>query len=152
MRDILLIIHILALGLWIGASVVGLTVNPRINPRASAVASDHWHLTVGAFKRYLYIPAYLTVLVTGVLLIIAVEDSPYGLTEAFMLIGYLAVLIGAWLTMIYFARQSSKAAAAYDAGDTQTAATIEQKIAIGQYADIAVIVIATVAMVSKWGI
>ncbi len=47
MRDTLSTIHILASGAWIGTNVVGFVVNPRINPRASAIASDHWHLRTG---------------------------------------------------------------------------------------------------------
>ena len=47
MRDTLSTIHILASGAWIGTNVVGFVVNPRINPLASAIASDHWHLRTG---------------------------------------------------------------------------------------------------------
>jgi uncharacterized membrane protein len=150
MRDILLIIHILATCLWIGANVVGLIVNPRINRHASAIASEPWYLALVRTKRYLYPPVYLIILITGVLLVIAVEDSPYKLTDAFNVIGFLAVLVGAWLGMIYFERQGPRVGAAFAAGDMQTAESIKRKIAIGQFADMAIVVLATVAMVSTW--
>ena len=152
MRDTFLTIHILGAGVWIGTNVVGFIINPRINPRASEIASDHWHRTVVGFKRYLYIPAYLIVLITGVLLVIAVDDSPYEMSDTFVLIGLLAVLAGAVLGEIYVARQSRKVAAAYDANDMRTAASIEQKLAIASLVDMAVVVVAVVAMVSTWGV
>ena len=152
MRDTLLTIHILASGVWIGTNVMGFVVNPQINPKASAIASDHWHRTVVGFKNYLYIPAYLIVLITGVLLVTAVDDSPYELSDTFVLIGFLAVLVGAVLGMIYFPRQGRKAGAAYDAGDMPAAASVEQKIAIFSLVDMVVIVVAVVAMVSTWGV
>ena len=108
MRDTLLTIHILASGVWIGTNVMGFVVNPRINPRASAIASDHWHRTVVGFKYYLYVPAFLTILVTGVLLITAVDDSPYELSDTFVLVGFLAVIFGSVLGTIYFPRQGGK--------------------------------------------
>ena len=54
MRDTLLTIHILGAGVWIGTNVMGFMVNPRINPRASEIASDHWHRTVVGFRSVLF--------------------------------------------------------------------------------------------------
>ena len=150
MRDTLLTIHILAACIWLGANVVGFVVNPQINPAARVIASDHWHHTVVGFKRYLYMPAYLIVLITGVLLVTAVDGSPYEMSDTFVLIGFLAIFV-AVLSGIYFAHQGRKAAAAYDADDKRTAASIEQKLAIASLVDMAVIVVAIVAMVSTWG-
>ena len=152
MRDILLTIHILAVGVWIGTNAMGFMVNPQINRRASEIASDHWPRTVVGFKYYLYIPAYAIVLISGVLLVTAVEDSPYEMSDTFVLIGLFAVLVGAVLGMIYFPRQGGKAGAAYDAGDMGAAASIEKKIAIWSIVDMIVIVVAVVAMVSMWGV
>ena len=151
MRDTLLTIHILAACIWLGANVVGFVVNPQINPAARVIASDHWHHTVVGFKRYLYMPAYLIVLITGVLLVTAVDGSPYEMSDTFVLIGLIAILAGAVLGEFYIARQSRKVAAAYDADDKRTAASIEQKLAIASLVDMAVIVVAMVAMVSTWG-
>ncbi len=151
MRDTLLTIHILAAGAWIGANVVQFMVNPRISAQSSAIAA-HWHRTVVGFMRYLYMPASLIVLITGLLLVTAVDDSPYEMSDAFVSIGFLAVIIGAGLGMGFFAPQGRKAAAAYDGEDKRAAGAIEQKIAIAGLVDMAVIVVTVVAMVSKWGV
>ena len=152
MRDTLLTIHILSAGVWMGTNVVGFMVNPQINPKASAIASDHWHRTVVGFKNYLYIPAYVIVLITGVLLVIGVDNSPYKMSDTFVLIGFLAVLVGAVLGMIYFPRQGRKAGTAYDDGDMAAATSIERKIALFSVVDMVVIVVAVVAMVGTWGV
>jgi uncharacterized membrane protein len=150
MRDTLLTIHILGAGVWIGTNVMGFIVNPQINPAARVIASDHWHHTVVGFKRYLYMPAYLIVLITGVLLVTAVDGSPYEMSDTFVMIGFLGIFV-AVLSGIYFARQGRKVAAAYDADDKRTAASIEQRIAGWSLVDTAVIVMTMGTMVSKLG-
>ena len=150
MRDTLLTIHILGACIWLGANVVGFIVNPQINPAARVIASDHWHHTVVGFKRYLYMPAYLIVLITGVLLVTAVDGSPYEMSDTFVMIGFLGIFV-AVLSGIYFARQGRKVAAAYDADDKRTAASIEQRIAGWSLVDTAVIVMTMGTMVSKLG-
>jgi hypothetical protein len=82
----------------------------------------------------------------------AVDDSPYEMSDTFVLIGLLAVLAGAVLGEIYVAHQSRKVAAAYETGDMQAVAPIEQKLAIASLVDMAVVVVAVVAMVSTWGV
>ena len=152
MRDTLLTIHILGAGVWIGTNVMGFIVNPQINPAARVIASDHWHHTVVGFKqRYIYTPSQLIVLISGVVLVTAVDGSPYEMSDTFVMIGLIAILAGAVLGEFYIARQSRKVAAAYDADDKRTAASIEQKLAIASLVDMAVIVVAMVAMVSTWG-
>jgi hypothetical protein len=152
MRDTLLTFHILATGLWIGANVVGLLVNRQLNPKASAIASDPWYFALVGVKRYLYPPTYLTILITGVLLITTNEDSTFAFSDTFNVIGIAAVLIGAWLGMIYFERQGGKIGAAFAAGDMGAAASIKTKMTIGQLVDMGVVVLATVAMIGTWGV
>ena len=131
--------------------MVSFLVNPRINPKAHALATDNWHHTVVRFKqRYIYTPAQLLVLITGVLLLTAVDNSPFKMSDTFVLIGFLALVV-AVLSGIYFARQGARVGAAYDAGDTEVAGSIEQRIAMWSFVDMAVIVVTMVAMVGTWG-
>ena len=151
MRDTLLTIHILAACIWLGANVVGFIVNPQINPAARVIASDHWHHTVVGFKqRYIYTPSQLIVLISGVVLVTAVDGSPYEMSDTFVMIGFLGIFV-AVLSGIYFARQGRKVVAAYDADDKRTAASIEQRIAGWSLVDTAVIVMTMGTMVSKLG-
>ena len=116
------------------------------------IASDHWHHTVVGFKqRYIYTPSQLIVLISGVVLVTAVDGSPYEMSDTFVMIGLIAILAGAVLGEFYIARQSRKVAAAYDADDKRTAASIEQRIAGWSLVDTAVIVMTMGTMVSKLG-
>ena len=106
--------------------MVSFLINPRINPKARAIASDDWHHFVVRIKqRYIYTPAQLIVLITGVLLVTEVEDSPFKMSDTFVLIGFFALVV-AVVSGIYFARQGARVGVAYDAGDTGAAESIEQ--------------------------
>ena len=85
------------------------------------------------------------------LLLTEVDDSPFTMSDTFVLIGFLALGV-AVLSGIYFARQGVRVGAAYDAGDTEAVASIEQRIAMWSLVDMAVIVVAMVAMVGMWGV
>ena len=86
MRDTLLSIHILAAGAWFGTNVMGFLVNPRINPSARAIATDNWHHTVVSIKqRYLYASP------TDCPSLLEVDDSPFTMSDTFVLIGFLAL-------------------------------------------------------------
>lgn len=150
MRDTLLIIHILSAGSWIGANAVQFLITPRIGDQGAVVAAA-WHRGVVRIGRLLYMPASILLLVTGILLVTAVDDSPYEMSDAFVSIGFLAVIIGAGLGMGFFLPQTRNAVAAYESGDTGTAAAIERKVTMVGLVDTAIIVLAVVAMVSKWG-
>ncbi len=151
MRATLLTLHIVASCLWIGANVVGLVVNRQLNPKATTVASDPWYFALIGAKRYLYPPLYLVILVTGVLLITSVESTSFAFSDTFNIIGIAAVLIGAWLGMVYFERQGRKVGEAFATGDMQAAGVIKTKMTVGQIVDLAIVVVATVAMVGTWG-
>jgi hypothetical protein len=151
LRDTLLTIHILAAGTWIGANAVQFVMTPRVGDRGAAIAAA-WHRAVVGLMRVLYMPAALILLVTGVLLVTAIDETSYEMSDAFVSIGFLAVIIGAGLGMRFFAPQSRLAAEAYDGGDTGAAAAIERKITIGGLVDTAVLVVTVVAMVAKWGV
>lgn len=151
MRDTLLTIHILAAASWFGANMVQLLVTPRVGGREPAVAAA-WHRATVGFARFLYMPASIVVLITGVLLVTAVDDSPYEMSDAFVSVGFLAVVIGAVLGMGFFAPQGRRAADAYDSGDGATAADLERRIGLVGLVDTVVIAVTVVAMVSKWGV
>ena len=150
MRDTLLIIHILAAGSWIGANAVQFLITPRIGDQGAAVAAA-WHRGVIRMGRLLYMPASIIVLITGIMLLTVVDDSRYEMSDAFVSVGFVAVIIGAGLGMGFFLPQARSTAAAYESGDTGTAAAIERKVAIVGLLDTAIIVLAVVAMVGKWG-
>ena len=151
MRATLLTFHILASCLWIGANAVGLIVNRQLNPKATTVASDPWYFALVGVKKYLYPPLYVIILVTGVLLITAVDSTSFAFSDTFNIIGIAAVLIGAFLGMVYFEFQGRKIGQAFATGDMATAGVIKTRMTIGQLVDMGIVLLATVAMVGLWG-
>ena len=151
MRDTLLIIHILAAATWFGTNMVQVAINPGIHKRDAAIAS-YWHSTVASLARVVYMPASMVSLVTGILLLTVVDDSPYAFSDTFVSIGFVMIIVGASMGMAFFAPTARKTAAAYDAGDLEAAAQLEKKIAMGGMLDTVLMVLTVVAMVSKWGV
>ena len=149
MRDTLLVLHILAAGTWIGTNVVQIAVNPTLGTKSDAVAAD-WHRTLVNFSRYVYMPAALIILGTGVWMVL--DSDLWSFADMFVSIGFLAIILGAGLGMGFFARKSREAAAALDNGDTATARAIEQRINVVGSLDTLVIIVTVVAMVAKWGV
>ncbi len=150
MRDTYLIIHILAAGAWFGTNMVQVVVNPGINKKAPIIAAE-WHRTLEGFLKRIYMPAAIIALVTGVLLL-TVDNTPYEMSDPFVSLGFLTVIVGSALGMGFFGKQSRAAAAAYDAGDISGAAEIEKKISAAGLLDTFLIALTVVAMVSKWGV
>ena len=148
MRDTLLTLHILAAGAWFGTNVVQIAVNPTLGSKSAEVAAD-WHRTLVKFSRYLYMPASLIILGTGVWMVL--DSDAWEFSQAFVSIGFLAIILGAVLGMAFFAPNSRKAADALDNGDTDTARAIEQRVNIVGSLDTVVIIVTVVAMVAKWG-
>lgn len=151
MRDTLLIIHILAAGAWFGTNVVQSLVTPRIASGGNQVAA-HWHRTTVGLLRMIYMPSAIIIVVTGIGMLTVVDDSPYEFSDAFVSMGFVAVIIGSALGMGFFASRGRAAAEAYDSGDTTTATGLERKIALGGLLDTFVIIVAVLAMVDKWGV
>ena len=80
-----------------------------------------------------------------------VEDSPFEMSDTFVLIGFFALVV-AVVSGIYFARQGARVGVAYDAGDTGAAESIEQRIAMWSLVGMGVILVTMWAMVSTWGV
>ena len=149
MYEVLLTLHILAAGTWIGASVVQWVTSNKLTAQGGAAAAS-WHETIAWWGRVVYSPAAVVLLATGIAMVI---DSPlWEFSNAFISIGFLAVIAGAAIGITKLAKGSTRAAAAFSAGDDSTgqaefAATIPWAAL-----DSLIVVVAVAAMVGKWGV
>ncbi len=150
MRDTLLTIHIIAAGTWLGANVVRFLVTPQLQ-RVGGVVAAGWHRSMVGLLRTLYMPAAVVALLTGVGLVAWVDNSPYEMSDLFVSIGFLTVIVGSALGMALFAPQGRKAAEARESGDATLAALIETKLLIGGVLDTALVIVTITAMVGNWG-
>lgn len=146
-RDILLVIHISAAGAWLGANLIQAIVPGVVGLESSGAAS--WFRTTEKLSSRFYIPVGVTVLVTGILLVL--NSDLYGFGSTFVTIGFVAVVIGAVLGSTVFGPKSVVAADAIDAGDMTLARKTRGTLSSFGILDTLVILFTMYAMVSKLG-
>jgi uncharacterized membrane protein len=149
MRNVLLILHILAAGTWFGANMVQLMVNPRIGNAGSTVAA-HWLRTTVRLGTRLYSPAAVLILLSGIGLVL-VSDGAYEFSDLFVSVGFLVVIVGAALGMAVFAPVGRRAADAYEAGQTQVVQASERRLAMFGMLDTALLIFVITLMVLRLG-
>lgn len=113
-RDILLILHIVGAGTWLGANVVQAVVPPAAAKVGSATLAG-WYRLTSMLARRLYIPAALVILITGVLLVM--NSDAYGFGSTFVTIGFAMLVVGAILGSVVFGPGGEAAAAAVESED-----------------------------------
>lgn len=146
-RDILLVIHIAAAGSWLGANVIQAVVPGVLGQDSSAAAS--WFRTTEKLSGRFYIPVGVTVLVTGILLVL--QSDLYGFGSTFVTIGFVAVVIGAVLGSTVFGPKSIVAADAIEAGDMTLARKTRGTLSSFGALDTLVVLFTMYVMVSKLG-
>ncbi len=99
--------------------------------------------------RVLYNVAGIAVLITGVLLVL---ETNYEFSDAFVSIGFLAVIIGAVLGMAVFGPGSRKLSEAIHRNDASTERTLTSRLTAFGILDSLVLIVTIVAMVAKWGV
>jgi len=113
-RNILLVLHIVGAGTWLGANVVQAVVPPAA-ARLGKETLVGWYRLSSLLARRLYIPAAILILITGVLLV--VENEAYGFGATFVTIGMVMIVVGAVLGMTVFGPGGEAAAAAVESED-----------------------------------
>lgn len=147
-KNLLLVVHIAAVGAWLGANVMQALVPGLIGPN-SAAASAWFRVTEKLSGRF-YIPVGVTVLITGVLLVL--DSEVYGFGTTFVTIGFVAIIVGAILGSVVFGPRSTAIADAIDSGDTTLATTTRESTGRWGIVDTLVLLFTIYAMVAKLGV
>jgi hypothetical protein len=145
--EILLVIHIAAAGAWLGANLMQAIVPGLLGPVTPAASS--WFRTTEKLATRFYIPVAVTVLVTGILLVL--NSEAFGFGSVFVSIGFVAVIIGAVLGSTVFGPKSVAIADAIDAGETDRAHKIRGTVGSFGILDTMVVLFTIYAMVAKLG-
>lgn len=149
MRTFLLTFHIVGAGAWIGAHVAQFVSTKRITARGGDVAAA-WMETIELWGKTLYSPAAVVILATGIGLVI---DSPfYDFSNAFVSIGFVAIVAGAAIGIGLIAKGSGRAAVAFAGGDDAAGRAEAAKAMQWSAVDSAILVVTLLAMVAKWGV
>jgi len=149
METTLLIIHILAAGSWLGASVAQAYVTPRLSAVGGATAASWQHAIIGLGK-HVYPPAAIVVLITGFGLV-GVSDGAFGYGDTFIVIGIIMVVVGAAMGIRVFGPLAEKTAAAFEADDSSTAHTLLARARSLGILDTLLLVFTFIVMVNHLG-
>jgi uncharacterized membrane protein len=147
MRDVLLIVHILAAATWLGAGVTVGFLTPRLRRAGDEVAGTF----MAAYEKMgllVFNPAGVLVLVTGVVLVI---DGSWTFEDPFVVIGVAVVIIGAVLGARIFTPLSREAQAAHASGDVARLDRIYARFRTLGMIDVALVALAIVVMVLRLG-
>ncbi len=148
MRDALLIIHIIAAGAWIGASATVTFLNGRMR-QAGHEAGAAFMEGYSKMGRMFFPAAGVVVLLSGILLV--VDSSLYDFENAFVAIGIAVFIIGAFLGARVFEPIAAGIRSAHQARDEKALSAGYAKFRRMGALDLALLVFAVYAMVTKLG-
>lgn len=145
-REILLILHIVGAGTWLGANIVQAVV-PPLAARQGAAALAGWYRVTAGMSSRLYIPAAILVLLTGVLMVL--ESEAYGFGTLFVTIGFGMIVVGALLGQFVFGPGGEAAAEAVESGDGNRVRAAVAKLTRYGVIDTLLLLFTIVAMVLR---
>ncbi len=146
-RDLLLFLHIVGAGTWLGANVVQMLV-PRLALVDGDATAAGWMRISGALAKPLYIPAGVTVLLSGILLVLVSDVFTFG--DRFVAVGFAVVIVGAILGPVVFAPGAEKAAKAIESGDKAEIVATTSRLARWGAVDTGLILFAIAVMILRW--
>lgn len=150
MRDALLIIHIIAVSLWLGGSVMNGLLNARLAATGNMPAQAALARIEAKLGTIFYAPAAILTLLTGVGLVLGNETYSFG--DVFVSAGFLAIIVAAVLGPTKFEPLGQRIAEAYEAGDAAAGQAASREIALWSALDVGLIVLALALMVIKPGV
>lgn len=149
MDTTLLFLHILGAGTWLGANVTQAVVTPFMRKRGSDAAASWTRATVAMGNR-LYAPASVLILITGTWMV--ARSDFYGFDQAFVTIGFIAVVIGIFLGVRVFGPKGEALAKLHESGAAEgaIAAAHSRLLGFGIF-DTLVVIFTIWAMVERLG-
>lgn len=149
MRDLLLFLHIVGAGTWLGANITQGVVSPRLLSGDHTVAAA-WARTSVRMGTVLYTPAGILILVTGILLV-TMSDGVYRFEHPFVVVGFVVIAAGIFLGVRVFGPQGRKSAELHEAGGSPELSSIHKRIAGFGFLDTVLVLTAFLVMVTQWG-
>lgn len=147
LRDIMLVLHIAAAGVWLGANVMQAVV-PGWLARQSTEAVVGWYRVAGGLSKKFYAPVAILILITGVVMVLL--DDSYSFGSLFVTIGFGMIVVGALVGMFVFDPGSEAAAAAVESGDEERIKAASARIATFGTIDTLLLLFTMTAMVLRW--
>lgn len=147
--NILLVVHIVAVTLWLGSNIsMGLGSGRAVN--ASAEVGAWWADVQGFLGKTVKNVAFLLLLLTGVGMIL-VSDEAIKFSAPFVSLGFLVVIVGGALGGMVFAPGCREIAESYRNGDAAAGKKTIDKLGMAGAAESLLVVVTIFFMVFKWG-
>jgi uncharacterized membrane protein len=147
LRNVLLVIHILAAAAWIGGAY-GLAFLASRFRRLGHSAGAAYMTAAGAMGRVYFNVAGVLVVLSGIWLVI---DGIYDFEDPFVVIGFAVVVVSALLGALIYPKILSDGLAAHQKEDEAQVADAYDRLRRVSLLDNLILVVAVVAMVYKWG-
>ena len=149
MYELMEFLHVLGAAAWFGSNLVRAFARGPMT-RVDAAAAAAWHRVTVSMGRVIHTPASIVVFVTGFGLV-GLSDRLYSMTDPFVVVGILAVVIGAVLAMTVIGPNGRRIAAAYERADHRQAESLSRRSSLVGWVDTAVLAFAILVMVTRWG-
>lgn len=149
MQNVLLIIHILAVSLWLGGSVMNGVLNMKVEATGNTAANAGLARAETTLGLQFYMPMAVLTLLSGIGLVLG--NDAYSFGSLFVSFGFLAIIVAAALGPLKFQPLSDRIADAWEAGDVATAQAATKEIAMWSAVNTGLIVVALILMVLRTG-
>ena len=147
--NILLVIHIIAVTLWLGSNIaMGVGSGKAVG--ASAEVNAWWAELQGYLGKTMKNASFILLLVTG-LGMISRKDDGIEFSSPFISIGFLVVIVGGALGGMIFAPGTREIAEKSLSGDTVGAKATIDKLGMVGAVESVLVVITILFMVFQWG-
>lgn len=148
MRNAMLIIHILAVALWLGGSVMNGVINAKIAKSDDVGAKAALAKSEVSLGTQFYMPAAIVTLLSGIVLVL-VSDGAYDFASIWVTVGVLSIIVAAVLGPVKFLPLSRQIADGYASGDTASAEAAVKQITMWSSLNTGLIALALILMVIK---
>lgn len=149
MREVLLIIHLVAVSLWLGGSVMHGVITTRMASSGSLEARTHLARIGTMLGTTFYMPMAVLTLLSGIGLVLLGDAYSFG--DLFVSVGFLAIIVAAVLGPVKFKPLSERVVEAYAAGDEAGGDAASRQIMTWSTVNTTLILVALVLMVLKPG-
>lgn len=147
-RTILLSLHIAAVGSWVGADVMQHAVRHRWQKETSEATKAWARMQFWLHDRY-YVVVAAVIFVSGIAL---VQHGHWGWSSTFIWVGIATLVAGATLGGIGLKGLAKKRIDALEASDADGAAAAERRALPIELLLTALVLMAVVSMVHRWGV
>ncbi len=146
---LLLVLHIIAVALWLGSNLsMGLGSGRAVT--ASAEVNAWWASVQGYLGRTLKNLAFVVLLLSGIGMVV-MSDDVIKFSAPFVSIGFLVVIIGGALGGMVFAPGTRNIAESSSNGDTAGAKATIDKLGMFGAVESLLVVVTILFMVFQWG-